>query len=412
MTQQKNIRGALAMATCSLLGATAAHAADGDWKVDSAVLLYSEQDRVSAVEPVVSATKDMGDEQTLNLKLVLDSLTGPSANGAQVEAYPQTFTTPSGNQNYTVPAGEVPLDEEFHDTRGALSATWTKPLENRLWKRTLGANVSSEYDFFSLGVNGALSRDFNKRNTTVTAGLGYEMDTIKPVGGTPVPFAEMFPVAGSKAAGDTEDRTVTDLLLGVTQVVGRNTIMQFNYNLSMSSGYMNDPYKVVTVVDPLDPPGTFTYMYENRPDSRTKHALYWETKHAFASGNVLDASYRLMTDDWGIMSNTLDARYLVKLANDWYVEPHVRWYDQGEADFYVDRLAAADQPAANDTTKEFSADYRLGALTTTTFGARVGKKLADDGDAYVRLESMTQSGDTEQADLSAVIVEVGYSFKW
>ena len=408
MTQQKNVRGALAMATCSLLGGTAVQAADGDWQVDTALLFYSETDRVSAVEPVISATRDLGDEQALNLKLVLDGLTGPSANGAQVENHAQTFTTPSGNQTYTVPAGEVPLDEEFHDTRGAVSVNWTTPLENRLWKRTLGANLSTEFDFFSLGVSGALARDFNKRNTTVTAGLGYEMDTIKPVGGTPIPFASMTPAAGSKSASDTEDRTVTDLLLGITQVVGRHTIMQFNYNMSMSSGYMNDPYKVVSVNAAAGAPGTF--VYENRPDSRTKHSLYWETKHAFASGDVLDASYRFMTDDWGVASNTLDLRYRWMLPSDWYVEPHLRWYDQGEADFYTDRLAVA--PVAGDTTKQFSADYRLGALTDTTFGARVGKRTSETGETWMSLESMTQSGDTAQADLSAVILEFGYSRKF
>lgn len=416
LKQPQNMRSALAMATCSLLGATvgagSAQAADGDWQIDTSLLYYAEQDRVSAAEPVVSATRDLGDDETLNIKLVLDALTGPSPNGAQVEPYAQTFTSPSGAaaSNYTVPAGEVPLDGEFHDTRGALSLSWTTPLADPLWKRTLGANISSEFDFFSLGFNGALARDFNKRNTTLTAGFGYEMDTIKPVGGTPVPFAPMMPVAGSKSPSDTEDRTVTDLLLGITQVINRRTVMQFNYNLSTSSGYMTDPYKIISTGDAGGAADTF--FYENRPDSRTRHALFWETKYAPAGGDVIDASYRFMTDDWGVVSNTLDLRYRRTLANNWYVEPHVRWYDQGEADFYVERLLPADVPAAGDTATAYSADYRLGALTTTTFGARIGKRLADNGDAYVRLESMTQSGDTAQADLSALIFEVGYSRKW
>jgi len=405
MTQTNNVRAALAMATCSLLGTGAANAAgDGQWQVDTALLYYAEQDRVSAAEPVVSATRDLGDEETLNLKLVLDSLTGPSANGAQVEAYPQTFTTPSGGRNYVVPAGQVPLDEEFKDTRAAVSVNWSKPLENRLWKRSLGANLSNEYDFTSLGVSGALSRDFNKRNTTVTAGLNYEMDSIKPVGGTPLPFAPMFPVAGSKSGNDTEDRTVTDVLFGVTQVINRRTIMQFNYNLSMASGYLNDPYKIIAT------PVANAFVYENRPDSRTRHALFWQTKYSLARGDVIDASYRFMTDDWGVVSNTLDLRYRAMLPDNWYLEPHLRWYGQGEADFYTEKLAVV--PAVGDTATAYSADYRLGALTDTTFGARVGKRLGESGDAWFSLESMTQSGDTEQGDVSAMLVSFGYSFTW
>jgi hypothetical protein len=408
MTQQKNVRSALAMATCSLLGATAHAAGDGNWQVDTALLYYAEQDRVSAAEPVVSATRDLGNEETLNVKLVLDSLTGPSANGAQVEAYAQSFTSPSGNPatNYTVPAGQVPLDEQFKDTRGAVSVNWTAPLENPLWKRSLGANLSSEYDFFSVGLTGVLARDFNNRNTTVTGGLNVEMDTIKPVGGTPIPFAPMSPVAAAKSGNATENRTVTDVLMGVTQVINRRTLMQFNYNFSTASGYLTDPYKIISTGG-----GTAaSFVHENRPDSRTKHALFWQTKYALARGDVIDASYRFMTDDWGVVSNTLDLRYRVMLPANWYVEPHLRWYDQGEADFYTERLAVA--PVAGDTSQQFSADYRLGALTDTTLGARVGKRLGETGDAWFSLESMTQSGETEQADLSAMMVSFGYSFTW
>lgn len=414
LKQPQNMRGALAMATCSLLGTTvgSVQAADGDWQVDTALLYYAESGRVAATEPEITATHDLGDEKSFSVKAVLDGLTGPSSNGAQVQAYPQTFTTPSGESQYKVAAGEVPLDEQFHDTRGALSLNWTTPLDNRLWKRSLGANLSSEFDFLSLGFNGALSRDFNKRNTTVTGGLSFEQDAISPVGGTPIPFAQMGPGSGTgKAGGASESRTITDVLLGVTQVINQHLLMQFNYDLSLSSGYMNDPYKIVTVDDGLGAPGKF--VYENRPDSRSKQSLFWETKYGFDRGDVADISYRYMTDDWGIASNTLDLHYQRKLPENWYVEPHVRWYDQGAADFYTTSVLPADIAGhVGDKSLAYSADYRLGALTDTTFGVRVGKRLADNGDAYVRLESMTQSGDTAQADLSALIFEVGYSRKW
>jgi hypothetical protein len=186
--------------------------------------------------------------------------------------------------------------------------------------------------------------------------------------------------------------------------------MQFNVDLSLSSGYMNDPYKIITVDDGLGAPGLF--VYENRPDSRSKQSLFWQTKYGFDRGDVVDASLRYMSDDWGVTSNTLDLHYRRALAGNWYVEPHLRWYDQAAADFYTTSLAPADTPLAGDATQAYSADYRLGALTDTTLGLRVGKRLAGDGDAYVRLEAMQQSGDTDQANVDALIFEVGYSRKW
>ncbi|PUB85500.1 MAG: hypothetical protein DBP01_14330, partial [gamma proteobacterium symbiont of Ctena orbiculata] len=76
LKKQKKIRTALTAATCSLLGiqGTDATAEEGEWDFDSAVLFYSEVDRVSAIEPVVTAKRDFGDERFLNLKLVFDSL--------------------------------------------------------------------------------------------------------------------------------------------------------------------------------------------------------------------------------------------------------------------------------------------------------------------------------------------------
>lgn len=399
------ISGAVAMAAGSLMGGNAT-AADGDWKVDSSVMVYSETDRVSAFEPVLSAQREIGEDEYLNLKLVVDSLTGASHNGAPVRPYTQTFTSPSGAAEYDVQPNDVPLDDAFHDTRGNVAVSWDRPLSNPLYRSTIGANVSSEFDFFSLGLNGTLSRDFNKRNTTLTGGLSFENDTISPVGGVPTPFSAMD--SGDKTDGD-ETRTVTDVLIGVTQVLGRNTIAQLNYNLGMSSGYHNDPYKVVAddsftgAADPGD------FYFESRPDSRTKHSIYGEIKHALGNTDIVDASYRFMTDDWGIVSHTLDLHYRHFMAHEWFVEPHVRWYSQGEADFYVESLPVAPVIGSGEYA---SGDYRLGALTDTTFGIKVGKKLGDDREISMRVESMQQSGDTEAADLSALIMEFGYSFRW
>ena len=81
---QGSIRQALALAACSLLGGGAsAQAADTPWEIDSAVLLYSEADgRVSAIEPVATARKEIREDEFVQLKVVVDALTGASPNGA------------------------------------------------------------------------------------------------------------------------------------------------------------------------------------------------------------------------------------------------------------------------------------------------------------------------------------------
>jgi hypothetical protein len=419
--QIRKVSGALAAATCSLLGQPALAADNNNWQVDSALLYYSETDRVSAAEPVIKAKRSFDDESELELKLVLDSLTGASHNGGLVsDDSVQTFTTPSGAGTYRVQPGQVPLDDAFKDTRVQANLQYLRPI-NRALRWTGGVGFSSEYDFQALTANTGLLWDLNQKNTTLNFSVGFESDTIDPVGGVPEPFTLQ---SDDIKDGGTEDRTTTDVLFGVTQVMSRRWIMQLNYNISSSSGYHTDPYKVLTLVDGSGAPREAESLggadigpgdaqaFEQRPDSRTKHAVYWENRYHL-DRDAVAVSYRYMTDDWGITSHTLDLRYRWMLDDGWYLQPHVRLYQQSEADFWYESLTPSDWQAIQaGTIEEASADYRLGKLSDQTLGLKVGRTLDNGREWSARLEVFQQSGDTEAADLDAIITQIGYSFRF
>ncbi|MBV1921122.1 MAG: DUF3570 domain-containing protein [Pseudomonadales bacterium] len=415
LDKKKRVFDLIALASCSLIGVTGAasvsatsEAPKNDWKVDTALLYYSEDERVTAVEPVIGVTKTFANDKVFSSKLTVDTLTGSSHNGAAVSDKAQTFTTPSGNDTYTVASGDVPLDDTFLDTRVALTAQM-KQLLDRLSTITYGANFSTEYDYRSVGINGGYARDFNQRNTTLALGLSFTQDAMDPEGGTPV----LYSLMGNQEKEGTDTRTIVDALFGITQVIDRNTIMQFNYGIGSSSGYHNDPFKVVTIVDEVN--DDLAYMYESRPDSRVKHSFYWRTKHHFEK-DMVDLSLRLMTDDWGVTSETLDVRYRWSLSENSYLEPHIRYYTQSEADFYVDKInsgsSTAEQVSASYKARDedFSADYRLGNLDTTTLGLKWGTRMAGNQELSARIEFYQQSGGTEAADLDALITQIGYTF--
>lgn len=408
LKKSKSIRNALAVATSSMLAATATNVvAEGDvskWEIDSSVLLYSEDGRVSVVEPVVRGRKEIGEDEFLNLRLVLDSLTGSSPNGAIKQSTAQTFSTPSGASTYTTPANETPLDPSFHDTRVALNVEWEKPVTDTV-RRTFGVNVSKEFDYTSIGASAQYAWDFNQRNTTLAAGLSYNQDTVSPVGGMPVGLSDAPVTATPKtSSGATDTKSVADLLLGVTQVINRSTLMQFNFTYGNDSGYLTDPYKILTVLDGAGNLSATPYKFEKRPDSRTRTALYWKTMHQFTE-DVLDISYRYYTDDWGIDSHTIDARYRTEMGGGHYLQPHVRYYTQGKADFYHYNLTEGSIPGYA------SADYRLGELSTTTFGLKYGVELDKQSEFSVRAEVMKQKGEGGDPvpDVDAIIVQVSYS---
>ena len=162
--------------------------------------------------------------------------------------------------------------------------------------------------------------------------------------------------------------------------------------------------------EPLD-----LYVFEARPDSRTKHALFALWRHSLGH-DVVDLSYRYMTDDWQIASHTVELRYRWDLGS-FDLQPHVRYYTQTAAEFYRGALFAGDP-----LPRFASADYRVGELDTYTVGLAwsrpaFGRRLS------VRLDYYEQSGtsppeievgDLRSFDLApsvdALIAEIG--FRW
>jgi len=425
----KNVRKLLQSASSCLLGATAVTGAqaqinDEGWQTDIAVLAYSEADRVSAFEPAIAVKKTFDDESVLGFKLVFDALTGASANGATPSDSVQTFTRPSGKGSYTAANNETPLDDTFHDTRINFTAMYETPLEERMDKVIWGANVSSEHDFISLGGSGTFMRDINQRNTTLSAGFSFEVDTIKPVGGSPIALNQMQ-VAGPSTRGGDESRTMVEMLLGVTQIIDRNTLMQFNYGLAVSNGYHTDPYKIVSVVDDnggLIPANGLngTYLYESRPDARTKHSVFGKVKR-FVGGDVADISYRYMWDDWGVASSTVDMHYRFNMSRGWYLEPHVRYYNQQAADFYNTSITTTQADAIVAAGDNLTADYRLGEMDATTLGLKLGFLTPGGNKSSVRIEYYKQTSTANNVigsqssqdlvpDVDAVIMQFNYSF--
>jgi hypothetical protein len=387
----QSLRAGLMAAACALLAPSVkAQTPTADPNQIDAGLLYYQEDggRVRSIDAIVKLNRDLGDERVLGVQLAVDSLTGGSPNGALPQHAAQTFATPSGTSAtriagrdedekfYTIAAGRQPLDPSFHDLRVAGDVTLTQPagIGNKL---SLGAHVSKEYDFMSASANGLFSHDFNNKNTTLGVGLSAEFDQVKAVGGAPVPGTSY---ALLQKRDGTESKRVYGAQLGITQVLTRSWITQLNLSLDRSSGYLNDPYKIVSRVDSA---GIATgYFFENRPASRTRRSAYLGNKIALGH-SVLDLFYRYGNDDWGIASSTLEARYRLRVAGTAYIEPQLRWYRQGAADFY--RLYVTGTP-----TGFMSADPRLAALTAKTVGVKFGMPLANGDEFSIRLEGYQQ----------------------
>ncbi len=368
----------------------------GTVTVDSALLFYKEDGgRVQAIEPEIGVTYNSDDGTIYSGKFTYDTLTGASANGAVRAAIPQTFMAPingsgdggsdsstGASGTYTIEPGKLPVDKGFKDHREAVDLGITIPVNERM-KLSYGVSGSRETDYASYSVRASIAQDFNNKNTTVSLGVNFERDRSKPFYGIPEGLAGM----GQSTIGAARTKRIINAVAGVTQVITPNWLVQLNYSFGRSKGYHTDPYKLVTLIDPEsgDP---FWYIYEKRPNKRTRHSAYLGTKLALGSA-VTNGSLRYYHDSWGINSFTVELSEHLPVGKSFYVEPEVRYYRQTAASFFRHYLMV-DEP----TPDHVSADSRLDKFSALTIGVKAGAHLSDRLELYGAVERYVQYGKT------------------
>ncbi len=393
--QLNNSKQQIAAIAGSLLGglnALPANAEEAEWAYDLTAFRYSESDdRVSDNSIKFQAARTTETLQVVSFGLSYDSLTGASAGG---------FVDPNGSG--------TPVLTTIEDQRFAANAALVQPLGNGVTV-TLGGSYSSEDDYLHTGLNGAISKELNDKNTTLNAGYAYSGDTIDGVVGNPTPGS--YTNSGLPRIGE-QDKTVNDIVLGVTQVLNKRAIAQLNYSFSNSSGYLNDPYKVVSVVNGSGIPQR--YIYESRPGDRTAHGIYGALNYKFDTG-VLKPSYRYFSDDWGIQSHTFEMKYAHEIGSKSIIEPRIRFYSQTRADFYRGQIGDAEGIPVN-----LSSDYRLDEFNAITLGLQYRFHDKADREWRIGADFYSQSpgsnpdqlpGQNElNPGITAVIVRGGVKF--
>jgi hypothetical protein len=430
--QAQRIGASMAAAACSLLGTVpasiqAAEIADQKWVIDTALLYYGEdQSRVQDISLRAAITRNVTEDRKWEISLNVDSLTGASPSGAVKTDSVQTFTRPSAVGTYQIGAGEQPLDDTFHDTRVALAASYTTAVGSAS-RLQAGMDFSKEYDYLHAGLNLRWETDFNQKNTTLFVGTAFANDSITAEGDLPIAFSAMRPAGVTPNRDDTQEtKTVVDALLGASQILSRRALLDVVLSFSHNSGYMTDPFKVLSVVDatsgrPVASPsdvGFRYYRYEKRPDSRTKQSLFTELRYALDRDSFA-MNYRFMSDDWGINSHTLEARYRWNINQRSSLEPQIRYYLQSEADFYRTVLVNG------QVLPEYaSADYRLAKMNSWSVGAKYAWQNRSGREYSLRAAYYNQSGEASAGSnigvlnnysdlvpsLSAVIMQFGVKF--
>lgn len=371
----------------------------GSLVANTALLVYQEDDdRVRAVESETSLTWNAPSGMVVSGKFTYDSLTGATPNGSIRSRYPQTFYPPrtassiggglgtnpdtetGASGRYTVAPGRLPVDKGFKDHREAYDLGVTLPLADG-FKFSIGGAASYETDYTSYSGRASIAKDLWNKNTTLSFGFNYEHDTVRPFTGVPRALSYM----GDQNVGRSREKQVSSIVAGLTQTLTPRWLFQVNYSYGASRGYHSDPYRIFALVDG-DTGDPFTYIYEQRPDRRTRSSIYGATKFALGS-TVTDASVRWYHDSWGITAMTYALSEHAPIGTFGYVEPGIRYYSQTAANFFAPYLRIDEL-----TPAYLSSDSRLSRFHAWTLSFRAGAHLTSRLELYGAVERYTQKG--------------------
>ena len=392
-------------------------------EIETALLVYKEAGgRVQAIEPATDLTVHGANGQLLNFGLIADAVSGATPNGAVPSDLAQTFVTPvkirgpssgggtttvtsaSGGstiihlpttpgqvstsaRQYTIGANLLPMDRGFHDHRLAFNFGYSQPV-GAISLIGFGGGYSQEQDYRAITGNVRIAQTFNSGNTTVSLALNTELDSSFPYGGVPVPLTAM---SGVWKTPSSRSKTQAGFVVGITEVLTRRWLTELDYSYDAQSGYMNDPYRILSVVNPAsgEPTG---YLYENRPNKRTSQSLFWDNKLDLGPA-ITDVSLRYYKDSWGIASKTAEMSERVNLSGSIYLEPSVRWYQQSSANFFRNFLVGGQA-----LPSYASSDTRLEKFNSMSYGLKLGFKPTGRTEFYVKGGYYQQTGDGHPAD--------------
>jgi len=240
--------------------------------------------------------------------------------------------------------------------------------------RTAGdAKLTRYFDRYAIGVGiaGSSERDYlsragsvdvrwwtEDRNTTFAFSFAGTSDKINPVNEIVV----------------DEKKHALDFLVGITQAINANAVVQSNLTYSRGHGYYDDPYK----------------SFDDRPDHRRIVAWLTRWNQAFPERDAaLRLAFRVLNDSFGSTSYMTEAYWVQGLPNGFTVTPGLRYYTQSAADFYQD------PPFPNGLVigEPYTTDSRLSAFGAFTPSLKVAKSFADGWTADFRVDFYRQKSE-------------------
>lgn len=273
---------------------------------------------------------------------------------------------------------------------------------NTIWDANI--SVASEYDYFSLGFGGGLTKLFNEKNTTLGVSAKVYLDKWNPIyprelisfednnGSISQDFLNGYTILNQNGNVSTdwnpsnfqsivdEGRNTYSISLSVSQILSKNAQFSLFLDLVKQQGWLGNPLQRVYFQDVANfyvgnaaniPNYTTTENtdvfqladdIERLPDNRFKIPLGFRLNYYLNEIITVRTYYRYYFDDWGIKSNTASIEIPIKVSQKFTLYPSYRYYNQTEADYFAPY-------EANLSTDEFyTSDFDLSKFSANQYG--------------------------------------------
>lgn len=318
--------------------------------------VYADDDHTTVVSPVVHASAEVSDDDTIALGYLADVVTS-----ASIDVVSQASATTIHDVRHQVAASES-------HTFGSLTAD-------------AGYTYATENDYQAHTLSLGASKGLFDKDTTIALGYALELDT----------------VGRSGDHNFSKGLTVHAGTLSLTQILTKRFVVQASYELGYAQGYQASAYRYVPVMDDNDVP--MGYVPETDPDTRFRHAGVVGMNWFLPKDSSIQADYRLYHDTWGITSHTIGARYYVNFGDRVELRLRSRFYVQNGASFYQARY---------DTfMKYMTADRELSPLWSETVGAKLTVGFTDRLEGEAKLDGFYYRYSDFPALASRLGVNVG-----
>jgi len=197
----------------------------------------------------------------------------------------------------------------------------------------LNGNLSSEPDYLSQTIGGAVNTELAEKSITPRVGYNFSRDRI---GIRNTPFKNF-----------ERNLTTHQMEAGITFVMSPTTLLVTGMTLQLERGEESKLYRYVPMFapdiaqrvgagEPIDNVNQNRLAVRARellPRERDRFSVGGRVNHRLASG-TLRIEERFYIDNWGIKASTSDAKYFHDLGDHLRVWPHLRFHAQSGASFY------------------------------------------------------------------------------